>query len=386
MDARKCPFKSRIFAALIVGGALAFPSYLFSWESAFFDLFEFSYSARAAAMGGLHCALADDASTLFSNPAGFRSVKPQFTVSQATISLYESAPEILGEVFTGTGGSTALRKATVDVLGPLALSYVGKGWGFGLFDRVDVRFESQASSASELIEENLVFIGGRSFRIPLPERWSSTLDLGMSLVIFGGGRTYSYTDIREVLTGSVSPLAMLEDAAYFYRAIGAGIELGVRYSYKDWFAVGIAGRNLSFEQYRRYGSFLEYLQGGSSAPTYNVLPMDISAGILFHPPLGRLGWVLTDLLIAADYHNIFDFLIYPEGATNPLLHIGAGMELKFLKIVSLRAGYYQCLPSFGAGLDLSLFKLNFAYFGRELSSEPGGYPVYCYTFGVEFTY
>jgi hypothetical protein len=100
MDARKRLFKFRILAALVVGGALAFPSHVFSWESAFFDFFEFSYSARAAAMGGLHCAIADDASTLFSNPAGFRSVKPQFSVSQVTIGLYESAPEILGEVFS----------------------------------------------------------------------------------------------------------------------------------------------------------------------------------------------------------------------------------------------------------------------------------------------
>ena len=63
-----------------------------------------------------------------------------------------------------------------------------------------------------------------------------------------------------------------------------------------------------------------------------------------------------------------------------------GLQFKLLDIVSLRAGYYQCLPSVGLGLDLTLFKLNLAYFGRELSNEPGGYPVGCYTAGLEFTY
>ena len=53
-------------------------------------------------MGGLHCALADDADTLFSNPAGVRAVDRQFTVSGVTLNLYESAVEIAGETLFGS--------------------------------------------------------------------------------------------------------------------------------------------------------------------------------------------------------------------------------------------------------------------------------------------
>ena len=87
-----------------------------------------------------------------------------------------------------------------------------------------------------------------------------------------------------------------------------------------------------------------------------------------------------------DYHDMFDFLIYPPASTHPLLHIGVGCELQLLEIVYLRAGFYQCLPSAGLGIDLSLFTLNMAIFGRELSREPGGYPIYGYMIGLEFRY
>ena len=85
--------------SLLAGAALLFwsPPSVYGWEGTFFDLFEISNSPRAAAMGGLHCALADDASTLFSNPAGLRSVDRELKVSEVTLNFYESAVEIAGE-------------------------------------------------------------------------------------------------------------------------------------------------------------------------------------------------------------------------------------------------------------------------------------------------
>jgi hypothetical protein len=81
---------------------------------------------------------------------------------------------------------------------------------------------------------------------------------------------------------------------------------------------------------------------------------------------------------------MFDFLIYPPGATNPLLHIGAGLEIRLFQILRLQAGYFQCLPSGGLSVDLSLFKLSMVVFGREATTAPWGYPVYGYALGLEF--
>jgi hypothetical protein len=359
---------------------------VWGWDSTFFDLFEISTSARAAALGGLHAALADDPTTLFSNTAGLRSVRPQWTFSEVTFSFYDSAAAIAAEAIAGTGGGSADRRGTFSIWGPLALSYVGNGWGFGLFGSLNVYMHAYAPvpGAREMLEPNLVLIGAKAFRIPLPERWQSTLDFGFSLLGFASARGVTETDIRQVLQSSVSPTELLASITDFRRAVGASAEFGFLYSFKDLFSVGLTGRNLSFVQIRNFSSLEGFLGGEASSALYNFLPLDISAGVLFRPPLGWFGRYISDLKLMADYHNIFDFLFYPSGATNPLLHVGVGMEVVLLEIVSLRAGYYQCQPSFGLGLDLSLLTVNIALFGREMSSEPGGSPVRCYSIGLEF--
>jgi hypothetical protein len=240
-------------------------------------------------------------------------------------------------------------------------------------------------AAEETLEQNLVAVGARAFRINLT-RWQSKLDLGFSLIGFATLRGETDADFRQVLQSDATFTDLLAGSGAAYRAWGAGVEFGLLYSYKNWLAVGIAGRNFALEQIRTFSSIPDLLSGAASTSRYNVIPLYLSAGVLFRPPIRSLGRFFSDFIFAVDYHDIFDFLIYPPAATNPLLHIGVGGELKLMEILSLRAGYYQCLPSLGLGLDLTLFTLNFAYFGRERSREPGGYPIYCYTIGLEFKY
>lgn len=358
---------------------------LWSWESTFFDWFESSTSVRAAGMGGFHTALADDASVLFSNPAGLQSIDRQISIAECTLNFYESALEIAGEALTDAAGSSA--NAIYSLWGPLAFSYVKKGGGFGIFSSSNVylRATGPIPAAEETLEQNLLIIGARAFRIALSQ--SSTLDIGVSLVGFATVQGESDEDIRQVFQADATFMDLLAGNGAAYSAWGIGIEFGLLYSLNNWFAVGIAGRNLALEQIRTFASIGDLLSPGSiSTSRYNVIPLYLSGGVLIRPPLRRMSRVVSDLSITIDYHDIFDFLIYPPAATNPLLHIAAGLELKLLEILSLRAGYYQCLPSLGVGLDLTLFTLNFAYFGRERSRDPGGYPIYCYTLGMEFAY
>jgi hypothetical protein len=112
--------------------------------------------------------------------------------------------------------------------------------------------------------------------------------------------------------------------------------------------------------------------------------MDISVGIRWNPPIKMLVNAIDGFNLVADYNDMFDFLIYPPGARNPLLHVGLGMEITLLKIVKLRAGFYQLLPSGGLSLDLSFFTLDLAVFGRELSAQPWTTPVYGYMAGIRF--
>jgi hypothetical protein len=87
-----------------------------------------------------------------------------------------------------------------------------------------------------------------------------------------------------------------------------------------------------------------------------------------------------------DYRDILDFWVYPQLATNPVLHVSAGTELHMLEILSLRAGLYEGLMAAGLGVDLNFAKLNMAMYGSENSIEPGLQPVYNVILGLEFRY
>jgi hypothetical protein len=354
---------------LVLGGT----GPVFAWDGAFFDLFQVPFSPREAALGGNHAAQADDISTLQSNAAGFRSVPPALSIGATSVSLYN------GPIDSSGVGST------VDIFGPLAIAYVGNGLGFGLFSDLNANtlIYGPYPGARSVVTENLVAIAGYAFRIPLPDQWQSTLDLGFSLPFFFAARSITNQDVRGLFASLITPLDFVLNQP-FKIAAGVSAEFGILYVWNNTFSVGIAGRNLAITSWELYPTLADYLQGGTPSLTTTPLPLDISVGIRWSPPIKNLARSIDGFTLLADYNDIFDFLIYPPGATNPLLHLGLGMEITLLRVVKIRAGFFQLLPSGGLSLDLSFFTLDFAVFGRELSRQPWTSPVYGYMAGIRF--
>jgi hypothetical protein len=372
---------------LIVSVLLALGIEASAWQGAFNNLLEIPLSARTPAIGGLHAALVDDNTTILTNPAGFRSVKPQFIFGEVTLSFDNTAIDIVSEIFNGTLGNTAGRYANINLLGPLDFGYVGKGLGFAVIYNASLQYWDWGTppviNMLTMIEEDLLLLGGYAFRIPLPPSWNSTLDLGLLLKGFLTFFSESSADIRGILPPNPDFYSFLAGEP-FTLARGLGLDLGIVYSYKNAFSIGVVGRDLALVNRDNYATMQSFLDNSTASAMNVFLPMDISFGLCWRPPLGRLYPTITSLTLVADYRDAFDFLIYPPRATNPWLHISAGLELVLLEIVTLRAGFYQCLPGGGVGIDLSLFKLNFAVYGRELSPIPGGKPTYIYMLGLEF--
>jgi hypothetical protein len=377
----------RCFGSLrtvILSALLALGVEASAWQGAFYYSLEVPLSARTPAIGGLHAALVDDITAILTNPAGFRSVKPQFNFGEATIAIDNTALTIMSEMLNGTLGSKTGRSAHVNMLGPLNFTYVGKGMGFGLILNTSLKYRDWGTPpfvrAQIYLEEDLLALGGYTFRIKLPA--NSALDLGL---LAKGFLTFYHElspDIAD-LAGFNVDLVPLIAGSPFILARGIGADAGILYSYKNVFSVGVVGRDFASVIRDDYASLQSFLNSAAGSARNVFLPMDISFGLCWRPPLGRLYPTITSLTLLADYRDAFDFLIYPPRATNPWLHISAGLELVLLEILTLRAGFYQCLPSGGVGIDLSLFKLNFAFYGRELSAIPGGRPIYIYMLGVE---
>ena len=151
-------------------------------------------SARTSALGGRHAAFTKDLSTLFNNPAGFRKVEPEMSVAELTFRIGGPVFDIAGVVASGVGGgmedlmtSPDIQDllqglyASFDLLGPISFGYVGKGMGFGFFNTSDIEISNSGPLTIETtVSENLILCGGYSFRIPLPSKSNSTLDVGLA--------------------------------------------------------------------------------------------------------------------------------------------------------------------------------------------------------------
>ncbi len=350
-----------------------------------------------AALGGYHAALADDVSALWSNPAGYRSAEPELSVSELTLNL--SGPIFdMTNLFLEGGDLVSNPKtweifsglnAGMDMLGPIAVGFVGDGIGFGIYNHTDILFETPTTTdVASTITEEMILVGGYAFRIPAFEGTKHTLDVGVSMKGFlrsESGFTYSLLLINDFLNNIGPGLIMDEPYA---NISGIGFDLGVLYSYGDHFGFGLMGEDVFSPTLRTsYASMNEYLDGTAATDTSGgVLPFQLHAGFRYSPPLGVFRDYFSDIDLYLDYRDMLDFLMFPELATNPVLHIGVGGEFSMLEILSLRAGVSEGLLSAGLGVDLNFAKFNLAMYGSEESIEPGMQPVYNVIIGLEFRY
>ena len=355
-------------------------------------------SARLRALGGIHAALADDITTLFSNPAGFRQAGPQFSVSEVSLHLAGPVFGLADLVSKVAHSSNPLAMITDPILsnlyasaavdGPVSFGYVGNGLGFGFFNSTGVTVTTRGTipTLNAAVQENLMFVGGYAFPIPLPESWQSTLDMGVSLKLYAQGTISTTQDVLTVislLSSGQSPSLINQP---FTLDVGLGVDAGLLYSWSRTISVGIVGRNIYTPVARSQYQSVTGL--GSQAPdsSSGIAPFDLSMGVMYSPSLVRWEPFVTSLKIMLDYSDIFDFLMHPATASNPILHLGAGVEVVTLRILALRVGLGDGYFSAGLGVNLTAFQLDFAVFGSELSLEPGLHPVYNVMLGLAFRY
>jgi hypothetical protein len=360
-------------------------------------------SARIDALGGLHAALADDISVLLSNPAGFRSAGPQFSVAELTTTLSGPIFSLADVIFRIAGGAdpTSLllepdvqkllnsMYAGATINGPLALGYIGEGLGFGVFNSSGVNFTTQGTVPTVTTEmhEDLLFVAGYGFRIPLPANLQSTLDLGFSVRTFTRASIQWSESILSFfsLITSPSPSAFLDQP--FNMDVGFGLDAGALYNWNKLISVGLAARNLYSPVMRNsYASANDFSAGVSPTVSYGIAPLDLSLGVMYTPRFAFLDGYLSDLKFLLDYNDMFDFWTHPATASNPLLHFGLGAEATLLNVLAVRTGFGNGYFSAGLGLNLTAFRFDITMFGRELSTEPGLRPSFNLILSTLFRY
>jgi hypothetical protein len=346
-------------------------------------------SARASAMGGRHAALADDLYSIFSNPAGFVGVEEEFSAAELTLSSYGPIFEILDLVqenldsldnldisgIVGRGGFAA----GFDMGGPVAIGWVGRGLGLGVFSRFSTNAVVSGATIRPVTSSDILMAGGYSFRVL--NRGNNVLDLGFLGKGFFRVTTESEAPIIDVGDLFDDPLDVP-----LKTALGMGVDLGVKYTYAETFSAAL----VCFDPYSpamvtSYHSAGGFFDGDDSSDTgYAVVKPRLDIGFKYRIRSTFLDRYISDFVILADYHDFLDLTaLIPR---NPILNIGLGMELKVLDVLSFRAGIYDALPSAGFGLDLRFMQLDCSIYGKELGLDPGIHPTYGLDIGLLFRY
>ena len=350
-------------------------------------------SARLDALGGEHAALADDISVLLSNPAAYRSAPPQFSVAELTANLNGPIFSLADMVFRLTGGTSGTSLLTdpniqklltslhtgATINGPISLGYIGNGLGFGLFNATTATFSTEGTvpTVNSEIREDLMFVAGYSFRIPIPDGWHSTLDAGFSIKTFsrvGIDWSESILSFFSLIT-SPSASTLYNQPMDIY--VGFGLDAGALYNWNSTVSVGLVARNLySPVQQTHWATVNDFSAGVAGTKSYGAVPLDLSLGVVYTPQWAFLSDYFSSPKFMLDYSDIFDFWTHPDSASNPILHVGLGMEVTLLDILAMRVGFGDGYFSAGVGIDLAVMQFGLTMYGQELSSQPGLRPNY----------
>ncbi len=348
-------------------------------------------NARLAALGGRHGTLVNDFTALFTNPAGFVEAKEGFSVAELSLSVYGPVFDIADTVVNYVGGGSLDISGIVgpggfasglNLSGPLAFGWVGRGLGFGLFNRTVADAATLGATVNVTAVEEFLMTGGYSFRII--NRGSSILDAGFLGKGFVRGQlplSASILTVTDLFSGN--PL----DTRPFTTVLGVGLDLGILYQFAKTLSFSLVYHDAYSPVLAvPYTSALSFLSGGTASgnATYNTIKSSLDGGIAVSPRFAFLDRYISRLTLMADYRDILDlWALIPR---NPILNTGLGLELVVLDALSLRAGISDALPALGFGIDFAVMQLDFAMRGVELGLDPGVQTTYAVDLSLLFRY
>lgn len=349
-------------------------------------------SARLAALGGRHGTVVNDFTALFTNPAGFIEAKEGFSITELGLSVYGPVFDIADTLvnFFGSSGSLDISGIVgpgglatgLNLSGPLAFGWVGRGLGFGLFNRTVADAATQGATIKVRALEEFLMTGGYSFR--LINKNNSLLDVGFLGKGFVRGQLplqASILTVTDLFNGN--PL----DTQPYMNTLGVGVDLGMLYQYARALSFSVVYHDVySPVLVVPYSSTTSFFSGGaaSGSGTYNTIQSSLDIGVAFNPHFDILDRYISRLSIMADYRDLLDlWSLIPR---NPILNVGLGIEVLVLDALSLRAGITDALPAVGFGIDFSFMQLDFAMRGKELGLDPGVQTTYAVDLGLLFRF
>ncbi len=341
------------------------------------------YHPRAMAMGNAFHAIADDEYALFSNPAGLLH-NPKFGQNKnvGILTYFELGVRINQDLQDLTkfykDNETKLSdpssltteqldrvlgsKAGIGMQGPLSVGYIGKNWGVAFIDTVDVNAVVGRDAPLPLLHLDAVahasLVGG--FALPLTLKKKDDLWFGI------GGKFFYRGDINKKI--SLFELTEIKDIKdEFMFGNGFGIDVGFLYHISENWDIGISVQDVASVVVKPVAK-----PGiGVARENAAIITPNLSTGIAYRPNPKWIQqyipeWLFDKPVFSLDYSNYFnsDYSIFTR------LHLGMEIATIFHRLY-LRMGLNQGYGTYGLGLDLYFFRIDFTYYRRELGVYPG---------------
>jgi hypothetical protein len=345
---------------------------------------------RSDGLGGVHAALADDFETLFVNPAGISTAEDQFSVAMLNVKLIDidTTLRLVSSGFTDTSIYADIIKtyfeAGVDITGPLAVGYIRGDAGLGLINRQYLKIWWDRNDIfvvnADVAEEIAFYLGGSLPATNFEQTVTFTPGITIKPMVRAvfAPRGILIPDFRHILQNLQNEPFELQ--------MGAGVDLGFLVSFSDIVYFSVVLRDIISPLYvNHYANFEEFINGAQP----------VTQGVKWVKPAYDFSVcartkntfateVLQDIALTVDYYGLDNLLEQVD--RDPLMDIGAGIELHLLRAFRLRAGMRQLLPCAGFGIDVGWAKLDAAVFGETFGNYTNDYQSISFSMGLAFRY
>ena len=337
-------------------------------------------TVKSAGMGGVSLGILDDENTIFSNASALANVENakliapyiSFETDTNTFDLITYVVNNQTQLQNGFGGIT---NATVDKLTNanvflgmhLLFGYVQQDFGLGL--DIPANLFVQTSSgifiprADVYGTGDLLFVGSFSqiFKTDI-----GRIDAGLTGKIIYRAKVDEKRTMLEWASLSTDPIKI----NYLF---GFGFDLSGTYNMDKDLKLSLVLQDI----FTKIGS--------------DTVPVNVKLGVAYYPDL-RIVDFMKDWKFyfeVIDLFNVEDAKYMSSFADTMAIYmkkVHIGIESNLLDFLDVRLGLSQGYPSMGAGLQLSVFNLEYAYYGKELGVFPGDMPSWNHMLALVFRY
>jgi len=238
-------------------------------------------SPRNAAIGGMHAGLTDQLSTLFNNPAGFRGVKSDMTVSELTFKITGPVSTMLlaaqGGDLMEVLGDLGSSNIGLELVGPFSVGRIKNNMAWGVYNVLDTEIFIPDLTQDATVGAKFDLGGAYGFSFGLDFiNTNNQMNFGFLAKLFYRSEikiSRSFTDIMagfSDITSLFSPDTIPLDMGF-----GVGLDLGMKYIWNDTLSFGIVVRDIYTPLFMfRYDSLSSLTSGGSPTFEYSSLSPD----------------------------------------------------------------------------------------------------------------